>query len=195
LDLLFAEWLDDGALSSILEQSLEILKYYGIYAGVAVGSYEAGEERLFEGFADSAFYCVCPESAARLDRVGAHAVLLSTVLSSRGSEIAQFNPTTVAVAYHKENEIMARIVECFGWDAVPVDQSVAIGSRLTISHSERLTLESALSEAQQRGASCLLVDSPRELAQQMMIRRTGSWRTAHIRPLLATELITKGINS
>jgi hypothetical protein len=191
LDLLFAEWLGEGALTPILTHALDVLRQFGIQAGVAVGRFEAGEELHAERFPGSEFYCLSDDAAERLTRAGASAVSLNTLLSTRGSEISS------AIAYRaaacdEENEALVRLIESIGWDLVPIKALPVFGSKLAISQEERMAVEERLFEAQQRGACCLLVEDPWELAGVSLVQRAGAWRTAKIPPTLAADLVARG---
>ncbi len=191
LDIALTEWLGADSLAGRLREALELLAAFGIEAGVAVGGFRAGEPRLIAHFPGSAFFSLCGGCGDRVEAAGGVVTPMAQLLAERGAELGLPARTLAVAAGPQEAQRMG--LAGFDGDVVEVTTPAVQGMRLAITSEERRLIEARFLEAERAGAAVLLTSGPAQLVQYALACREGSWRQAHVRPLLATTIAAAGL--
>ncbi|MCP4603419.1 MAG: 4Fe-4S dicluster domain-containing protein [Proteobacteria bacterium] len=186
-DILLHELLRPYSLVSVLVDSLDVLKELGIEAGVAIGGFRTGEERLALKLNNSKLFSLCSGCGKRAAQSGAEVETLHDLLCNDGFKTKSAS-VKEPVAVESDNKMLRGVLEALGRKAVDVGPSPTMGTEIALTPSERSVFEQRLIRAETAGAAAMLATSPLDLVRHLMVCRTGSWRRTHIEPVLACGL-------
>jgi hypothetical protein len=114
------------------------------------------------------------------------AIPLDRLLAELGGCLPRLE-TPEKVACDGKNELQLQLLQSLGYTAVDVGPD-PLPDRFTLCPTYRKQADARLAKAEELGAHWLLTEGIRSLARWAMVTRDGSWRSAHVAPVLGIQL-------
>jgi len=176
LDILLGEWLGAPSLSQVLKDSLAVLSTLGIDAGVAVG-----------GVKDVDRFTLGDGALDRFGNGSEDARPMNDLLNAESDQLKK-SANGIKVALNSSDPALAETIAALGFQITVKEPSLGLGLKLALSKAEQEALLSRFSQADASGADALIVSSPLELIQYLMVVRQGAWQQTRVQPMLAVSL-------